>query len=368
MSCWICFSAQAADKEVWQQVYGLLLDNYIDEVDLFKLFSPAVKALSLIDKNIRVAPGDKTVTIYYKGKMQKVFSLPQEERNAKKWAEVTNSVLEEVKKISPEMERKDFELTEMMLYHGMQEFDKNSRYFPVLDVGQKTEKIQGYNTSLLEGDILYIRLGTINDYTAEKFKETLSENKSVKGIVIDLRGNKGGYLRQALEISDAFIENGEIIYTLGKKTGKRKSYYAEHGEFFKNVPMVVLIDGKTASSAEVIAMALRENHRAQLIGGQSYGKNTVQNIYPLENGAHLALTTERFYSPKNIPIEEVGLHPNVCSEVFDTSSDIDELLSHPYNFACQKLSRQSSFDLDVALRVLQKQQQQNSSNMQALQN
>lgn len=347
-----CQSALAGDKEVLHQAYTLVADNYIDKINLSSLFAPSFSSLKKIDRKLNVMLEKNAITVYYNGKIVKVYSRPQDERNAKEWANHSAYLLEELKKISPKLKHKDFELVEFMLYHGMQGMDKNSHYYPTLEMGQKTEKIQGYKSSLLDGDILYIRLGTINDYTLEQFQQTLQQQTSVKGVVLDLRGNKGGYLKQALEVADSFLNDRYVMFTVGKDKCKRRRYRMSDGVDIDLVPMVVLVDGKTASSAEVIALILKEQGRAKIVGAQTYGKNSVQNIYAMDNGGYLALTSERFYSPRGIPVEDVGLRPNICSEVFDTDSNIDELLDYPYNFACQKLSRNSPFDLDVALRVL----------------
>lgn len=347
----LCFavSAHADDRAVLQQAYQLVLDKYIEPVEIPQLFEPAVKSLQDVDKNLRVVLEKNSVTVYYKNKMHKVYSRPQDGKDALAWAKFTDYLLSELKQISPILDNKDFELVEVMLYNGMRKLDKNSHYFPTLDIGQTTEKPQGYASGLVDDKVLYVRLGTINDYTAKKLSDDLQKPRELNGIVLDLRGNKGGYLAQALQIADNFLSSGKIIYTIGKDAGKRKNYRAHDGEFYKNVPMVVLVDGNTASSAEVLALSLKEHGRAKLVGAQTYGKNSVQNIYKLDNGAYMSLTTEKFYSPRGIPVEEVGLRPNICSEVFDTTSEIAELVAYHYNFMCPKLSRNSSYDLDVAL-------------------
>lgn len=344
--------AHADEKAVLQQAYQLLLDKYIEPVEIPQLFEPAIKSLQSVDKNLRVVLEKNSVTVYYKNKIHKVYSRPQNGKDALAWAKFTDYLLSELKQISPILDNKDFELVEVMLYNGMQKLDKNSHYFPTLDIGQTTEKPQGYASGVVDNKVLYVRLGTINDYTAQKLTDDLQKHQELNGIVLDLRGNKGGYLAQALRIADNFLSSGKIIYTIGKDAGKRKNYRAHEGEFHKNAPMVILVDGKTASSAEVLALSLKEHGRAKLVGAQTYGKNSVQNIYKLDNGAYMSLTTEKFFSPRGIPVEEVGLRPNVCSEVFDTTSDIAELVAYPYNFMCQKLSRDSSYDLDVALYIL----------------
>ena len=361
------FSVSAGDKEILQQVYGLILDNYIDKVELSSIFNPAFKALEKLDEDVKIILERKTVTIYYKGKMHKIYSRPKDETDAKKWGEFTAYLLEEIKKISPKLEHKDFELVEVMLYHGIKDFDKNCHYYPTLEIGQEEEKIQGYNSSILDGNVLYIRLGTINDFTKKSFTETMEEGQNIKGIILDLRGNKGGYLKQALEIADSFVSSGVMIYSQGKLTEKPKTYKASEGEFYKNAPMVVIVDGKTASAAEVIAQTLREHDRAQIVGAQTYGKGTVQNLYRLDNGGHISLTTERFISSRRIPVDDIGIRPNVCSEIFAESSDIDEVLEYTYNFVCPKLSRHSTYEIDVALRILEKENNQRDTSKEKVQ-
>jgi len=349
-----CFEVLAGDKEILQQAYQLLVDKHVSRVSLYSVFTSAFSGLSEIDKNIKIVSETNSISVYYNGKLSKVYSVPENEENAKEWAEFSFYILEELKKISPKLQHKDFELVEFVLYKGINGFDKNSHYYPVLDIGQKEDKIPSYSVSVFDDDILYIRLGTINDYTKDLLFATLDENKTVKGILLDLRGNRGGYLRQTIEIIDEFLDEGQILYTMGREINETKAYRATKGERFKGIPMVVLVDGKTASSAEVLAMTLNDHNRADIVGAQTYGKASVQNVYELENGAKLALTTERFYSPRGFSFNEVGIRPTVCSEVFDIDSSIDELLEYPYNFTCPKFARNSTFDVDVALRVLRK--------------
>lgn len=354
--CCLSFSASAGDKELFGQVYNLLLNEYIEDVEIPSFFDPVFSAIEREDKDIDVVAGKNTVTIYYQGKIHKVYTYPINSKDAKKWAEFTDFLLKEVKKISPILEHKDFELAEVMLYDGTQKFDKNMRYFPVLDVGQTTEKIQAYNSGQQEDNILYIRLGTINEYTTEEIIKTFEKFPSPQGIVLDLRGNKGGYLKQALDIADVFLNKGLMIYTIGKNPGKRKNYQATDGELYKGVPMAVLVDGQTASAAEVIALALQKNKRAVVVGAQTYGKGTVQNIYQLENDAHIALTTEKFFGFDKVSIEDVGMRPDICSAYFETKEeDFEKIINSGTDFECPKSIRHSDFDLDVALYALEKQ-------------
>ena len=353
ISCFFSFNAIAGDKELFQQVYDLVLNDYINDVNLPEFFDPVFSAIEREDKDIDIVAGSNTVTVYYKGKIHKVYTYPPEPKNAKKWAAFTDFLLTEVKKISPILEHKDFELAEVMLYDGTRAFDKNMRYFPVLDVGQKNEKIQAYNAGIQESGILYIRLGTINDYTTEEIIKTFKQFSAPKGIILDLRDNKGGYLKQALDIANVFLSKGLMIYTVGKNQGKRKTYVAEEGELYKGVPMAVLVNGQTASAAEVIALALQKNERAVIVGSQTYGKGTVQNIYKLENDGHIALTTEKFFGFGETSVEDVGMRPDICSAFFsEKEDDMEKIITSGTDFACPQTSRNSDFDLDVAEYVL----------------
>ena len=165
--CCFCFSVLAGDKEVIQQAYQLILDNHINDVSLSSVFAPAFSSLNKIDENIRLVLEKNGVSVYKNNKLMKVYSRPKNEKDAKEWADFSGYMLEELKKISPKIQHKDFELAEFILYNGIKEFDENSNYFPVLDLGQTAEEIQGYNSGIINDGVLYIRLGTINDYTAD---------------------------------------------------------------------------------------------------------------------------------------------------------------------------------------------------------
>ena len=350
---------QAGDKELFHQVYSLILSEYIEDVRLLDFFKPVFKAVEKEDKDIHIIQEKNSVTVYYKGRIHKVYSHPREDKNPLKWAEYTDFLLKEIKKISPELENKDFELAEVMLYNGTQEFDKNMHYYPVLEIGEQQEKIQPYHASLQDDKILYIRLGTINDYTTQAFHKTIEKYPDPQGIILDLRGNKGGYLRQALEITETFLSKKIMIYTQGKEAGKRNIYRASEEEKYKEIPLVVLVDSKTASAAEVIALALQKNKRATIVGAQTFGKGTVQNIYKLNNEGHIALTTERFFGFEDFSIEGVGMRPDICSEYFDENTDIKDIIQSGDAFVCPQLNRQSTFDLDVAIQVLKQKMTKN---------
>ena len=349
----LSYPAHAGDREVLQQVYELALENYIDEVNLSDIAGPALRALGKLDKNVRIAFGSKAAAVYIKGKLLRVYPRPNEEQDALKWAKFTERVIEGAKEVSPLLRHKDFELVELMLSEAMPQFDKNARYYPMLDLGQEKEKLQPYVSSIRDGNILYIRLGTINDLTIDNFYETVKEHMDVKGIILDLRGNSGGYLKQALDITDSFLDQGMMIYTIGKDKGKRKIYRSDDAQYYSNTPMIVLVDSGTASAAEVIALVLKEKGRAKILGAQTYGKGTVQNIYKLVNDAHLSLTTEHFYSARHTDIDENGIRPNICTVPLKIDFGSQKVSKQAQEHMCKRAARPEEDDLLAALKQLQ---------------
>lgn len=162
----------------------------------------------------------------------------------------------------------------------------------------------------------YIRLVTFNDKSTEMVKEAVEAIKKelgdkLQGVVLDLRSNPGGLFPPAVEISDLFISEGEIVSTRGKDTKNDLHLNAEPGDILDGIPMVVLIDGGSASSSEIVAGALQDHHRAVVVGTQSFGKGSVQIVLPLNNGGALKLTIARYYTPSGRSIQAEGIKPDI---------------------------------------------------------
>jgi len=135
----------------------------------------------------------------------------------------------------------------------------------------------------------------------------------LKGLVIDLRDNPGGTLRSAVAVSDLFLQSGTIVTTKGRYNEANKAFYAKHGDILKGAPIVVLINENSASAAEILAAALKDNNRAKVVGSQSFGKGSVQSLIPLGDGSTaLKLTTAKYFTPLGKSIEGVGITPDVA--------------------------------------------------------
>lgn len=168
-----------------------------------------------------------------------------------------------------------------------------------------------------ETDVGYIRVTQFNEQTFEGLKTAIDTiNKDIgadklKGYVVDLRNNPGGLLDQAISVSDAFLEKGEIVSTRGRNADETQRYNARAGDLTKGKPVVVLVNGGSASASEIVAGALQDHKRATIIGTRSFGKGSVQTIIPLGSNGAVRLTTARYYTPSGRSIQAKGIEPDV---------------------------------------------------------
>jgi carboxyl-terminal processing protease len=172
-----------------------------------------------------------------------------------------------------------------------------------------------------EGDIIYVKVSTFNEQTHANLVKAVDglkkSIKTVKGYVIDLRGNPGGLLDQAIAVSDDFLDKGAIVLTKGRGLEETQRANARPGDIADGKPIIVLINGGSASASEIVAGALQDHKRATIIGTRSFGKGSVQTIIPLGGGAQngaIRLTTARYYTPSGRSIQAKGIEPDVAVE------------------------------------------------------
>lgn len=169
-----------------------------------------------------------------------------------------------------------------------------------------------------EGDSVVLRISTFNDQTYDNLEEGLEESveelggiDQVNGFVIDLRNNPGGLLTQAIRVSDAFLDKGEIVSTRGRDVADGERYNAALGDLTQGKPIVVLINGGSASASEIVAGALQDHRRAIVVGTKSFGKGSVQTVVPLRGDGAMRLTTARYYTPSGRSIQALGVAPDI---------------------------------------------------------
>jgi carboxyl-terminal processing protease len=181
----------------------------------------------------------------------------------------------------------------------------------------------------LEGDFVYARIGAFSDTTAMDFAAGIARMRrdlgsKPRGVVIDLRNNPGGVLESAVEVADQMLEEGVIVTADGRTPAARFTMSATPGEVLPGVPVVVLVNGATASAAEILAGALQDHHRAVLLGRRTFGKGSVQTVMPLSAGRAIKLTTSRYFTPSGRSIQGRGIEPDQPFEVDEQPLDLED--------------------------------------------
>ena len=186
----------------------------------------------------------------------------------------------------------------------------------------------------LEGNTAIVRVSTFNDQTYPNLQEGLRDLiaelgglDNLNGVVLDLRNNPGGLLNQAIRVSDAFLEQGEIVSTRGRRPEDGDRYNATPGDLIDGRPLVVLVNGGSASASEIVAGALQDHRRAVIVGTNSFGKGSVQSIMPLAGEGAMRLTTSLYYTPSGRSIQALGIAPDILVEqrpAVETPEDEDQ--------------------------------------------
>ena len=173
-------------------------------------------------------------------------------------------------------------------------------------------------TAFVRDGILFAKVSSFNQRTTQSLDDEIHTareelGRSLRGIVLDLRGNSGGLLDQAISVADLFLARGPILRTKGRHPGSFQFYEAHPGESGEGLKLVVLIDGRSASAAEIVAAALEDTGRAVLVGTNSFGKGTVQTVLHMPDDAEMTLTWSRYFSPTGYPLHGLGVLPAFCT-------------------------------------------------------
>ncbi len=176
--------------------------------------------------------------------------------------------------------------------------------------------MQSVRGRLEDDGILYVRISSFTEQTDSGLRKTIDTLKAeagdnFQGLVLDLRNNPGGLLDQAIAVADDFLEKGEIVSTRGRKQGDAQRYNAKPDDIINGMPIVVLINGGSASASEIVAGALQDHGRAVVLGTKSFGKGSVQTIVPLQGNGAMRMTTARYYTPSGTSIQAKGIVPDI---------------------------------------------------------
>lgn len=217
-----------------------------------------------------------------------------------------------------------------------------------LTIKRQEIKIQSVKNEIKEDSIVYIRISSFTEDVDKSVSEAITKAKKklknkLLGIVIDVRNNPGGLLDQAVDVSDLFLEKGEIVSTRSRNEADTVKYMANEGDIAKGLPIVVIINEGSASASEILAGALQDHHRAIILGEKSFGKGSVQTVIPLRDYGAMRLTTARYYTPSGRSIQAKGIEPDV--EV--KPAKIEELESYSLNISEADLNNALKNDSDI---------------------
>lgn len=192
----------------------------------------------------------------------------------------------------------------------------------------------------LDKGIHYVRVTSFLEQTSKDFKKFINQSLkkgTVQGLIIDLRGNPGGLLKQAVEMADFFIDNGDIVSTIGRdKEQKNVMHASKEGTLDPNIKLTVLIDEGSASASEILAVALKDHKRGKILGQKSYGKGSVQSVIPLENGDGVKLTIAKYYSPNGHVIDKKGVIPDIELKPEKKEYKLKEIENDPWVIEAKK--------------------------------
>ena len=197
-------------------------------------------------------------------------------------------------------------------------------------------KITSVSARVIDNNIGYLRLTSFNQNSSEQLKKKINEIKTknkIKGFILDLRNNPGGLLTQAIQISDFFLNDGEIVSTRGRLKKENRKWFAKKGDQIDGKHLIILINYGSASASEIVAGALKDHKRAILVGENTYGKGSVQSIIPLKNKGAIRLTISKYYLPSGKSISEIGVTPDFEIEEEGEDFAINTATDNQLNYA-----------------------------------
>ena len=331
-------------------------DEFLAPVSYDIYSSWAVQGLNQYDKNLQIVDDESRITLYYNSQVFRSYLKPQGKKSEspKAWARFMLKVLDAAKEISPAVKQKDFEAPDKMLQFATQNLDPYSKYISVLAPEKKQDlrPVSDFGVNLTTDDILYIKLTDITKFTPHNFEAAFAQYANqAKALIIDLRGCHGGALQGAIDVADLFLPNGIITSTQGRKDDSVVFYEAHPDVLFAGKPIVVLVDGETASSAEILAAALQEQGAALIMGTGTLGKGSVQNVVNLPDNNKMILTNAYAFTPAGNPIHQNGVKPDVCLYRVKDNAKLDDVLNQNTNVEKCLSEKRDDRRIDYALAI-----------------
>lgn len=350
-------TVRASDLEVVQAALQAVQDDFLEKVGLGDYSVWALGSLGDYDPKLRVVDDESRVSIYYDSKLYRSFSKPSGQKafQPKQWAKYILKVKQAVEDVSPRVKQKDFELVDAMLKKATAQLDEHSAFlsakFP--DKDENVRLTRDFDVRMLDSSVLYMSVRSITKFTPNNIKAALQAyQKQLQALLIDLRGCSGGSLKAAIDVANIFLDEGIITSTMGRDYDSVMVYKARGEQFIKGAPIVVLVDENTASSAEILAAALKEQGLAVLMGTNTFGKGTVQNVINLPEDNKMLLTNAYAYTPAGDKIDGKGIKPDICLYRAKDNFKLDDVRGFRFDVCPAEDRYGRRIDIDLAKEFL----------------
>ena len=287
------------------KLYRLLGDKHETSTDFRSISIKGAKTLNDFDKDFRLFNSHTKAYLYYKNNLVKVLDLPTEDSSAEAWRTTLTDILSTYNQYSSISDENKQRLEKLVIKNVAKNIDKNSR---IEEDSLKSKKL----SFKIKNNIIYISSQNFYNGLADDIKKITSENTNTVGLILDLRNNKGGDFAEAVKVADLFLDNSLIAYSV--ENGKTNYYNSSKGDVLEGKQIVVLVNNKTASAAEIVTAALGEQSRATIIGTKTYGKGSIQSVYHIDN-RNLYVTSGFTYTPSGKMINEAGIIPQICTGI-----------------------------------------------------
>ncbi len=325
------------DLRTFSDILSIIQKNYVEEIDLKKIIYDSIKGMvSNLDPHSSFMPPDiyKELQVETKGSFgglgieitikDSVLTVvsPIEDtpayragiKTGDKIIKIENESTKNMSLVDAVKKMRGKPKTEINISIMRDGFKEPREFTIVRDI----IKIKSVKYRVIDETLGYIRIAQFQENTVKDFNRAMAGIKTdipeLKGLVIDLRGNPGGLLDQAVKLSDAFLDSGMIVYTEGRIESQKMQFFAKKNSVPYETPTIVLVNAGSASASEIVAGALQDHGKAVIVGTQTFGKGTVQTIYPLSDGSGLRITTAKYYTPSHRSIQEKGITPDIIVE------------------------------------------------------
>lgn len=347
-------AASAADEDTLRLLFSQVPAQSSQAISMSETAVCVLKNISVLDKNLRLGDDRDKLSLYYQGRLVKSLRKP-EDAEADAWADLGGEVLDLAFAKSAPARQQDFEAMDLVLKASADCFDKDTKYYSGMEKNEERAPHRRHFAARMEGDNLYLKIVAFNNFTKDEIVKAVDKNPQAKGLILDLRASPGGQLSAAVEIADLFLDEGIVASVRGRNADEVTYYNSADGDIVAGKPIVVLIDGETASAAEVLSAALQEQSRAVIIGTRSFGKGTIQNLIKLPNGGTLALSSAYFYTPAGRKLNGEGVVPDICTFEMPEYKDADKLIAAGADADCGRESRaDGTLEPEVAAIVLKR--------------